>query len=68
MEMWRKLGSFRKDREMRYPTNEDELIKDGIMAWLADYYDGDADAARRAVKLQLAILELRDRGFAWTDI
>lgn len=53
---------------MKYPTNEDELVKDAIIVWIAEMYDNDVTEARRIVKLHLAIAELKERGFSWTDI
>jgi hypothetical protein len=53
---------------MKYPTNDDEIAKSAIMSWFTDQYDGDEEAARKAVKMSLAMAELRERGFGWTDI
>ena len=53
---------------MKYPTTEDEIAKEAIMAYLSDQHDGDEDTARKVVKQLLCIMELRDRGFTWTDI
>ena len=52
---------------MRYPTADDEIAKECIMDWFKDQYEDEEDA-RKSVKQMLAIKELWERGFRWTDI
>ena len=53
---------------MKYPDTNDELMKEAIMSWLTDVYGGDETGARAFLKMQLAVAELRERGFSWTDV
>jgi len=53
---------------MKYPTSEDEVVKQATMAWMTDQFDGDEERARQFIKMQLASFDLWDRGFTWTDI
>jgi hypothetical protein len=54
--------------EQRYPNTNDELMKEAVLDWVTDAYDGDERSARTLLKLQLAVAELRERGFSWTDL
>ena len=56
------------DYVSRYPNTNDELMKEAVMSWLTDVYGGDEQGARAYLKMQLAVMELRERGFSWTDI
>ena len=53
---------------MRYPDTNDELMKEAILSWLTDICEGDEHGARTMIKMHLAIAELRERGFSWTDV
>lgn len=53
---------------MNYPSKDDDLAKDAMVAWVTDMFDGDEFVARRTLKLQLLVRELYERGFRWTDI
>ena len=54
--------------EQRYPTTNDELMKEAVLSWVTDVYGGDEHGAKTFLKLQLAVAELRERGFSWTDL
>ena len=56
------------DYVSKYPNTNDELMKEAVMAWVTDIYGGDELAAKTFLKLQLAVAELRERGFSWTDL
>lgn len=53
---------------MKYPTTDDEIMKQATMSWMVDQFDGDEDSARKYVKMMLSCLDLYERGFTWTDI
>jgi hypothetical protein len=52
----------------KYPNTNDELMKEAVMSWVTDVYGGDETAAKTFLKMQLAVAELRERGFSWTDL
>jgi len=53
---------------MKYPTSEDEIMKNATMAWMSEQFDCDEESARKFVKMHLACIDLWNRGFTWTDI